>query len=63
MDSIKANEIHEPELDMNRQTPRYTGRVRRFLGSWIWVPERSYLIGSPRRSVDREQQQYSPLPE
>ena len=48
----------DPELDMNRRRGAdATGRMRRFLSLLLGSTLR---IESPRRSVDREQQEYSP---
>src|SRR5216683_7005072 len=53
--------VYEPDLDMARVIARLSGgRVRRLLGSIFRNLQGPYKIDTPRRSVDREQQQYSP---
>jgi hypothetical protein len=64
MESIRINKgVCEPEIDMSR--PAVTGSPRKvwrllssLLGSSNRIPSR---IGTPRRSIDREQQQYAPI--
>jgi hypothetical protein len=53
------NSISEPELDMRRRTlqPDTGGKMRRLLSSLLGY--QGAAIGTPRRSVDRELQQYS----
>jgi hypothetical protein len=63
METIKITSVLEPELDMNRCTSRPEGKVRRLLGSLLGYPQNLYSIGKPRRSIDREHQQYAPLSE
>ncbi|MGH8323136.1 MAG: hypothetical protein ACRETD_04950 [Steroidobacteraceae bacterium] len=54
-----ARTAHDPELDMHRAGPLYRGRLRRLFTNLLGY--RSGLpMGTPRRSIDREQQQYSP---
>ncbi|HVN90676.1 MAG TPA: hypothetical protein VMT61_12745 [Candidatus Binataceae bacterium] len=52
--------ISEPELDMKRGrtiiSPDGGGRMRRLLSSILGYQQN--LIGTPRRSIDREAQQY-----
>ena len=68
MECIRINNnVSEHELDMKRrhaQVPerkaRTGGRVRRLLNSMLGHSERIYALGTPRRSVDREQQTDSP---
>ena len=52
--------ISEPELDMKRGrtiVAESGGRMRRLLSSILGYHES--LIGTPRRSIDREAQQYT----
>ena len=56
--------VYEPEMDMNRRLELApAGRMKRFLGTLLWLRAGGYEIGKPRRSVDREQQEYPPLAE
>jgi hypothetical protein len=64
MEPIRANNVHEPEIDMNRlsQQPREGGsKVRRLLTSILRFSPGIYTIGKPRRSIDREQQSDIPF--
>jgi hypothetical protein len=57
METIKANNVSEHEMDMNRhKTPAPVGKVRRLLSSLLGHANGTF---SPRRSIDREQQYYS----
>jgi hypothetical protein len=52
-------DVCEPDLDMARPIARLSvGRVRRLLGP-IFGHSQSHQIDTPRRSIDREEQQYS----
>lgn len=54
--------VSEPEMDMNRRMAfAPAGRVKRLIASLLWPRTGGYTIGKPRRSVDRKQQEYSPL--
>jgi hypothetical protein len=54
--------VYEPEMDMNRRLGLApVGRMKRLLGTLLWLRAGGYDIGKPRRSVDRKQQEYSPL--
>ena len=56
--------VYEPEMDMNRRLGLApAGRIKRFFGTLRWLRAGGYEIGTPRRSVDRKQQEYSPLSE
>jgi hypothetical protein len=56
--------IYEPEMDMNRGLrPAPTGLTKLLFNSLRWLRIKGYDLGKPRRSVDREQQEYSPLRE
>jgi hypothetical protein len=57
--------VYEPEIDMSRGLEERppTWRVRRIFSSLLGSFQNFQTIGKPRRSVDREQQQYSPLTE
>jgi hypothetical protein len=63
MDSIQTNKnVREPEMEMRlpaRVAPSKLWRlINTLLGSSRGI---SSLVGTPRRSVDREQQQYAPI--
>ena len=54
------NSVSEPELDMNRGRRAQavaSGKVRRLLSTILGY--QGSAIGTPRRSIDRELQQYS----
>ena len=54
--------IYEPEMDMNRRLKHApAGVVKRLFNSLQWLRTGGYDLGKPRRSIDREQQEYSPL--
>ena len=58
---LLPRDISEPDLDMTRVMVRLGGgRVRRLLGLIFRKSRGHERIDPPRRSVDREQQQYSP---
>jgi hypothetical protein len=62
MASIRVS-VHEPEMDMRRPSAYGEGgssKVRRLLSSILGMHQGTYKIGTPRRSIDRELQQYSP---
>ncbi len=66
MESIHTNkDVCEPDMDMSRSIVRVSvspGKVWRLLTSLLRSSNGdSSLIGKPRRSVDREQQQYAPI--
>ena len=63
MASIRIiSSVCEPDMDMNRRRDRVpVGRVRRLIGTLMGYPPSLYMMGTPRRSIDREQQQYAPL--
>jgi hypothetical protein len=63
MEPIRANNVHEPEIDMNRLMQRRQGgsKVRRLLTSILRFSPGIYAIGTPRRSIDREQQSDVPF--
>jgi hypothetical protein len=59
---VVVTSVHEPEIDMTRASERTSGsRLRRLLGSLVGNLQALGPLGTPRRSIDREQQQYSPL--
>jgi hypothetical protein len=63
MDSIKlTSSVSEPELDMNRRRMQVVaaGRMRRLISTILGYQGGVYSMGTPRRSIDRELQQYSP---
>ena len=63
MEPIIANNVHEPELDMSRLSQRRQGggKVRRLITSILGFSPGIYKIGTPRRSIDREQQSDVPF--
>ncbi len=63
MEPIRANNVHEPEIDMNRLMQRRQGgsKVRRLITSILRFSPGIYTIGTPRRSIDREQQSDVPF--
>jgi len=71
MESIRSNKgVCEPEMDMSRReltaAPRKVWRLlSSLLGSSSMLGSSSnrfnLTIGTPRRSIDREQQQYAPI--
>jgi hypothetical protein len=53
--------VSEPDMDMNRTlTPVAWLRRRRLIAALVWFRPSLHMIESPRRSVDRELQEYSP---
>jgi hypothetical protein len=57
MENIKANNVNEHEMDMNRRKAEVpAGKMRRLLSSLLGHTNGT---NSPRRSIDREQQYYS----
>jgi hypothetical protein len=59
---LVTTSVYEPDLDMTRVMEGLpTGRVRRLLGSIFGNFQSLRAIDKPRRSIDREQQQYSPI--
>jgi hypothetical protein len=62
MDDFVGFPVYEPEIDMNRRL-EYSppGLVTRLFNSLQWLRVGSFDLGKPRRSIDREQQEYSPL--
>jgi hypothetical protein len=64
MDSIRISKgVREPEMEMNRPRARVApSKLWRLINSLLGSSrDFSSLVGTPRRSVDREQQQYSPI--
>jgi hypothetical protein len=54
--------VYEPEIDMNRRHGRPpVGLMKRLFGSLQRLRTGDYDFGTPRRSIDRQQQEYSPL--
>jgi hypothetical protein len=54
--------VYDPEIDMNRRLGRTpAGLVKRLFTSLRRLRTGDYDFGKPRRSIDREQQEYSPL--
>ena len=62
MESNSKVSVYEPEMDMSRRLGLApAGRIKRLFTTLLWLRSGGYDIGTPRRSVDREQQEYSPL--
>ncbi len=63
MEPIIANNVHETEIDMNRPSEQRQGgsKVRRLITSILGFSPGVYKIGTPRRSIDREQQSDVPF--
>jgi hypothetical protein len=58
---VENSSVHEPELDMKRGVGRpHAGLMRWLILSILGYPRSVYAIGAPRRSIDREEQEYSP---
>jgi hypothetical protein len=54
--------VYDPEIDMNRRLGRTpAGLVKRLFTSLHRLRTGDYDFGKPRRSIDRKQQEYSPL--
>jgi hypothetical protein len=54
--------VYEPEMDMNRRLGLApAGRMKRLIGTLRWLRVGGDETGTPRRSIDRKQQEYSPL--
>ena len=52
--------VFESDLDMRVIERLHPGRVRRLFGSIFGNPQNLGAIDKPRRSIDRELQEYSP---
>jgi hypothetical protein len=61
MESNSKVFVYEPEMDMNRRLELPVGRMKRLVSTLLWLRVGGFDIGKPRRSVDRKQQEYSPL--
>jgi hypothetical protein len=56
-----GNHVSEKEMDMHRRNAQLQGGLmRRWLGALLGFQHGGLPIGTPRRSIDREQQEYSP---
>ncbi len=56
--------VYEPEMDMKRRLGRTpAGLMKRLFTSLQRLRTGDYDFGTPRRSIDRKQQEYSPLSE
>jgi hypothetical protein len=52
--------VSDPEIDMNRAVERAPRvRMRRLVAALRWLTPRIYGMETPRRSVDRELEQFS----
>jgi hypothetical protein len=57
---VLTKTVYEPDLDMTRVITRLSrGRFRRLLSSIFRNSQGLHKIDAPRRSVDREHQEYS----
>jgi hypothetical protein len=64
MESNSKVSVYESEIDMNRRLGFVpAGRTKRLISTLLWLRAGNYEIGKPRRSIDRKQQEYSPLSE
>jgi hypothetical protein len=55
------NHVYDSDLDMRRRKSQMQGgAVRRLLNAILGFQSEAYTIGTPRRSIDRELQEYSP---
>jgi hypothetical protein len=63
MEPIRVNDVHDVEIDMNRlsQQRQSGSKVRRLITSILRFSPGTYAIGTPRRSIDREQQSDVPF--
>lgn len=60
MDTQRLINISDPEMDMNRavgRAPRV--KMRRLVAALRWFAPGIYTMETPRRSVDRELEQFS----
>ncbi len=57
--------VYEPEIDMNRRRLHRApvGRIKRLFNTLHRFHAGRIALGKPRRSIDREMQEYSPLAE
>jgi hypothetical protein len=53
--------VREPEIDMNRRLGFTPAQLMKRLMSTLLLRAGGYDIVDPRRSIDRKQQEYSPL--
>lgn len=61
MQTTASNHVCEAELDMHRRNAQmHWETVRRWLGVILGFQTEAPVIGTPRRSIDREQQEYTP---
>jgi hypothetical protein len=57
----QVNHVSDTELDMHRRTAQVPGRTMRWLLETVLsFQHAARAMGKPRRSIDREQQEYSP---
>lgn len=58
---VGSASVHEPELDMKRNAGQpQAGLMRWLMVSIVGYARPTYAIGAPKRSIDREEQEYSP---
>jgi hypothetical protein len=61
MEASAQRAMQDCELDMRRQRAQmHPGKVRRIFNSLLTF-QSGYTLQTPRRAIDREAQQYSPL--
>ena len=54
--------VYEPEMDMNRRLELVPmSWMKRLISTLLWLRAGGDYFGKPRRSIDRKQQEYSPL--
>ena len=60
MDVQRLTNVSDPEMDMNRAVGRVPRiRMSRFVAALRWLAPGIYAMETPRRSVDRELEQFS----
>jgi hypothetical protein len=60
VDAQRLTSISDPEMDMNRAVAyRPRVRMRRLVAAFRWLTPGLYTMETPRRSVDRELEQFS----
>jgi len=56
---VDSAKVYEPELDMNRPAvARTSDGWRRLLAPLRWLAAARGIVGRPKRSVDREHQEF-----
>jgi hypothetical protein len=61
MQAKAINHVSDVDLDMSRRRAHmHAGMMRRWLDMLLSFQGAALVIGTPRRSIDREAQEYSP---